>query len=39
MLIYQYFPYGGQQRDFLRILQRCLAAGHQVDVYCPEVAG
>lgn len=34
MLIYQYFPYGGQQRDFMRILQRCLAAGHRVDVYC-----
>jgi UDP-glucose:(heptosyl)LPS alpha-1,3-glucosyltransferase len=34
MLIYKYFPYGGQQRDFLRIVERCLAAGHQVRVYC-----
>jgi UDP-glucose:(heptosyl)LPS alpha-1,3-glucosyltransferase len=34
MLIYKYFPYGGQQRDFLRIVERCLSAGHQVRVYC-----
>lgn len=33
-LIYKYFPYGGQQRDFLRIVERCLQAGHQVRVYC-----
>lgn len=33
-LIYQYFPYGGQQRDFMRILRRCQQAGHQVRVYC-----
>lgn len=32
-LIYTYFPYGGQQRDFLRIVQECLQRGHQVDVY------
>lgn len=34
MLIYQYFPYGGQQRDFLRIVQRCQQAGHVIRVYC-----
>jgi UDP-glucose:(heptosyl)LPS alpha-1,3-glucosyltransferase len=34
MLIYQYFPYGGQQRDFMKILHKCVAAGHQVQVYC-----
>lgn len=34
LLIYKYFPYGGQQRDFLRIVERCLSAGHQVRVYC-----
>jgi len=34
MLIYKYYPYGGQQRDFMRIALRCLEAGHQVDVYC-----
>lgn len=33
-LIYQYFPYGGQQRDFMRILLRCQQAGHRLRVYC-----
>ncbi|HDZ07933.1 glycosyltransferase family 4 protein [Pseudohongiella sp.] len=33
-LIYQYFPYGGQQRDFRRIAERCVAAGYQIRVYC-----
>ena len=33
-LIYQYFPFGGQQRDFMRILLRCREAGHQLQVYC-----
>ncbi len=32
-LIYNYFPYGGQQRDFLRISTEILARGHLVDVY------
>jgi len=32
-LIYSYFPYGGQQRDFLRIVKECLARGHQITVY------
>lgn len=32
-LIYSYFPYGGQQRDFLRILKECLSRGHEIDVY------
>lgn len=32
-LIYHYFPYGGQQRDFLRIAQSCARRGHQVSVY------
>lgn len=34
LLIYKYFPFGGQQRDFLQILQRCEQAGHQVVVFC-----
>lgn len=33
-LIYQYFPYGGQQRDFMRIALRCVAAGYRIRVYC-----
>lgn len=32
-LIYSYFPYGGQQRDFLRIINACLSRGHEIDVY------
>lgn len=32
-LIYSYFPYGGQQRDFLRVALACLARGHKVKVY------
>ncbi|HBX99148.1 MAG TPA: glucosyltransferase I RfaG, partial [Gammaproteobacteria bacterium] len=32
-LIYSYFPYGGQQRDFFRIVQECAKKGHQLDVY------
>ncbi|NKB34588.1 MAG: glycosyltransferase [Pseudomonadales bacterium] len=32
-LIYSYFPYGGQQRDFLRIANECTSRGHDVDVY------
>lgn len=34
LLIYQYFPYGGQQRDFMRVARRCVAAGYQIRVYC-----
>jgi len=32
-LIYAYFPYGGQQRDFLRVALACAARGHKVVVY------
>ena len=32
-LIYHYFPYGGQQRDFMRIASSCLEHGHQVTVF------
>ncbi|MEX2130172.1 MAG: glycosyltransferase family 4 protein [Pseudohongiellaceae bacterium] len=32
-LIYNYFPYGGQQRDFHRIVQECIHRGHQVSIY------
>lgn len=31
--LYKYFPYGGLQRDFLRIARMALARGHIVDVY------
>lgn len=32
-LIYNYFPYGGQQRDFMRIAQTCLSRGHEIKVF------
>ncbi len=32
-LIYNYFPFGGQQRDFLRLVTECLSRGHGIDVY------
>ena len=32
-LIYKYFPYGGQQRDLLKIVLSCLDRGHEVEVY------
>lgn len=32
-LIYSYFPFGGLQRDFLRIVKECLRRGHDCDVY------
>lgn len=32
-LIYSYFPFGGQQRDFLKIAKEMLARGHTIDVY------
>ena len=31
--LFKYFPFGGLQRDFLRIAKVCLTRGHQVDVY------
>lgn len=32
-LIYNYFPYGGQQRDFLQIATECAKQGHEILVY------
>lgn len=31
--LYKYFPYGGLQRDFLRIARECVDRGHQVTAY------
>lgn len=33
LLIYTYFPFGGQQRDMLRICQEMLNRGHSVEVF------
>jgi UDP-glucose:(heptosyl)LPS alpha-1,3-glucosyltransferase len=32
-LIYSYFPFGGLQRDFLRVADECASRGHSVTVY------
>lgn len=32
-LIYSYFPYGGQQRDFYRLVEACVERGHDITVY------
>lgn len=31
--LFKYFPFGGLQRDFLRITKECLSRGHEVHVY------
>jgi UDP-glucose:(heptosyl)LPS alpha-1,3-glucosyltransferase len=31
--LYNYFPFGGLQRDMLRIAELCLARGYQIDIY------
>ncbi len=31
--LFRYFPYGGQQRDFMRIALACQAAGYRIVVY------
>ena len=37
--LYKYFPFGGLQRDFLRIAHACVARGHAVRVYALEWEG
>jgi UDP-glucose:(heptosyl)LPS alpha-1,3-glucosyltransferase len=32
-LIYSYFPFGGLQRDFLRVAKECMSRGHNITVY------
>lgn len=31
--LFKYFPFGGLQRDFIRIARECLSRDHQVDVF------
>lgn len=31
--LFKYFPYGGLQRDFMRIASVCLARGHDIHIY------
>ncbi len=37
--LYKYFPFGGLQRDFLRIALACQARGHTIRVYVLEWSG
>lgn len=32
-IIFKYFPYGGAQRDMMRIARACVARGHAVKIY------
>ena len=34
-VFYKYFPFGGLQRDFMRIALECQARGHAIRVYTP----
>jgi UDP-glucose:(heptosyl)LPS alpha-1,3-glucosyltransferase len=38
-VLYKYFPYGGLQRDMLRIAQACVLRGETVTVYCSDWLG
>lgn len=31
--LFKYFPFGGLQRDFIRIARECIQRGHSIDVY------
>lgn len=37
--LFKYFPYGGLQRDCIKIARECLKRGHHVDLYCLEWSG
>jgi len=37
--LFKYFPYGGLQRDCLKIAEECVRRGHSVDIYCIKWAG
>lgn len=38
-ILYKYFPYGGLQRDFLRIARECAAQGCEIRVYSMDWEG
>lgn len=37
--LFKYFPFGGLQRDFIRIAQACVQRGHAVEVYTMQWEG
>ena len=38
-VLFKYFPYGGLQRDCVKIAQECVQRGHQVDLFALNVSG
>lgn len=34
LCIFRYFPYGGLQKDFLRVAEECVQRGHHVEAFC-----
>ena len=38
-VLFKYFPYGGLQRDCMKIAEECLKRGHNIDLYCMEWNG
>lgn len=38
-VLYKYFPYGGLQRDMLRIAQACILRGATISIYCADWQG
>ncbi|MEM9254518.1 MAG: glycosyltransferase family 4 protein [Pseudomonadota bacterium] len=39
IVLYKFFPFGGMQRDCLRIIEALLAAGHRCTIYCMDWEG
>lgn len=37
--VFRYFPFGGLQKDMLRIAEAAVAAGHRVHIFCGEWEG
>lgn len=38
-VIFKYFPFGGAQRDMMRIARACAQRGHKVHIYTPSWSG
>lgn len=36
LCIFRYFPYGGLQKDCLRVAEECARRGHRVEIFCSE---
>lgn len=37
--LFKYFPYGGLQRDCIKVAQECIRRGHEVEIYTLEKTG